>query len=94
MPHLVTVGGDPTGVTGNIDYLGVRFVAGDPLDGTGRYGRFRMQLLYYATIDYSALQPGVEFHVCEGGRVIAHGVVVERIEHGAAASDDSTNADA
>jgi hypothetical protein len=69
-PHAV--------VEGQSEYLGVRFVGG-PAVRPGELGQFKLELMY-PEVDYSALQPGVAITIREGGRVVARGRVLQRIE--------------
>ena len=69
-PHAV--------VEGQSEYLGVCFIGG-PAISAGELGRFELALMY-EQVDYSALQPGEVITIREGGRVVARGRVLERIE--------------
>lgn len=66
MAHLVVKDGS--------EYLGVKFVDGEPV--FGKPGIFRLFLMYEG-VDYSPLIPGVEITVREGAKIVAHGRVLE-----------------
>jgi hypothetical protein len=70
MPHAV--------VEGQSEYLGVCFIGGPAIEAGG-LGRFELELMY-DQVDYSALQPGKAITIREGGKTVARGRVLERIE--------------
>lgn len=61
-------------VDGGATYLGVRFIGGPAIDGGGS-GRFSF-VPAYPDVDFSAVQCGTRFTVCEGSTVVGHGVVM------------------
>ena len=70
MPHVV--------VDGQTEYLGVRFLVG-PEVIAGQAGRFILALMYPG-VDYSLLIPDTRISMCEGGKIIGKGVVLQRID--------------
>jgi translation elongation factor EF-Tu-like GTPase len=70
MPHLTV---------GEGDHLGVRFVDG-PASKPGVRARFVLEMMYHPVVCYDPLQPGVEFAVREGNRIVAVGRVLGRLE--------------
>lgn len=77
MPHAVVVG--------TSEYLGVRFVDG-PQPRVSVPDIFVLSLMHHPRVDYSALIPGAQFTLREGGTIVATGRVVSW--------HDSTPADA
>lgn len=49
----------------------------DSLTGSGRYP---IRLMYHPQVDCNSLVVGATFTVREGGRIVGHGVVVQRNE--------------
>ena len=85
MPHLAvddrsnrTPKRDANGVATE-HYMGVLFEPAqsltDPSTGSGRYP---LRLIYHQRVDYNSLVAGTTFTVREGGRIVGHGVVIER----------------
>lgn len=85
MPHLVvddrsnrTAKTDVYGVSTE-NYLGVLFEPAesltDPSTGSGRYP---LRLMYHPSVDYNSLVVGATFTVREGGRIVGHGLVIQR----------------
>lgn len=88
-PHLVV--GDPgqrhaildsSGVSTE-EYLGVQFVPAAIELAPGERSTVRMQLIFYPGCTYDRLTPGTTFTLREGGRVVGHGKVLQRDDHGA-----------
>jgi hypothetical protein len=85
MPHLVV--DDRSNRTAKLDaygisiehYMGVLFEPArsisDALFGSGTYP---LRLMYYPRVDYDLLVVGTTFTVREGGRIVGHGIVIER----------------
>jgi translation elongation factor EF-Tu-like GTPase len=67
-PHFV--------VAGSSEWLGVRAIQCPSAIAPGDTAEAVFGFLYPTTVDYSALQPGSEFAVHEGPRVIATGSVL------------------
>jgi hypothetical protein len=63
-------------------YLAVTFADGPPALQFGEAARFTLRLDYHPQVDYAALCVGATFTVREGGRVVSHGVVLERLDAG------------
>lgn len=84
MPHLVVQSRDVRRVVidadgvGREDYLGVAFVECRARLKYGEAARVELELMYHPSVSYEALQPGATFTVREGGRIVAHGVVLSR----------------
>jgi len=85
MPHLVvddrsnrTAKTEVNGVLTE-HYMGVLFEPAqsstDPLSGSGRYP---LRLMYHPNVDYNSLLAGTTFTVREGGRIVGHGIVIQR----------------
>jgi len=72
MPHLRVREGE---------YLGVAFVGGPEILEPGQSGECTLILLYRDLgVDYSDLQPGVEFEVLEGPKRVGLGRVLRRYQ--------------
>lgn len=59
-------------------YEGVAFVERPTDYEVGTAGTFTFDLMYYPADPYDLVQRGATFTVREGGRIVAHGVVLER----------------
>ena len=59
-------------------YQGVAFLEGPPNYVPGEAGRFVLELIYYPDPRYESVRPGATFTVREGGKIVAHGVVLDR----------------
>ncbi len=57
-------------------YLGVAFLEGPTRVQAGETAHYSLELCYPS---YSNVLPGAEFTLREGGRIVGHGVVVDRI---------------
>ena len=67
-PHILLAGG-------STQPLGVVFVAGPRRPHAGMPVTAGARYLYPDTVDYSALTPGTQFVLAEGGRAVANGIV-------------------
>ncbi len=67
-PHFI--------VSGHSDWLGVWALKCPGPVSPGDTAEVVFGLLYFPAVDYSALQPGAEFAVHEGPRVVATGTVL------------------
>ena len=85
MPHLVVDDSsnriaktDANGVSTE-HYMGVLFEPAqsltDPSTGSGHYP---LRLMYHPNVDYNSLLAGTTFTVREGGRIVGHGIVIQR----------------
>ena len=90
MPHVVIQSRevrrsltDPDGVNREA-YQGVAFLEGPSNYMAGDAGRFVLELMYYPDLPYADVRPGATFTVREGGKIVAHGVVLDRTEPAAA----------
>jgi translation elongation factor EF-Tu-like GTPase len=83
-PHIVMQDrGVPHSTTGSDERnsehdLGVEFVEAPETPIANLASSYRLSLMYYPRVDYSAVQPGAKFTVREGGRIVGHGVVESR----------------
>ncbi len=59
-------------------YLGGQFIEAPETPIANLAGSYRLSLMYFPRVDYSAVQPGATFTVREGGRIVGHGVVESR----------------
>ncbi|WP_462132901.1 hypothetical protein [Veillonella tobetsuensis] len=59
-PHFV--------IKGTEEYLGINFIDGEDVIFDKQIGA--NALLLYETVDYSALQAGIEFLIMEGGNIV------------------------
>jgi len=59
-------------------YQGVAFVEGPVGFRLGDTARFVLELMYYPEHRYEDVRPGATFTVREGGKIVAHGIVVNR----------------
>ena len=86
MPHIVVQGRDVRRAVIEHDrdlrepYQGVRFAAGPGNFRLGDTAEFVLELMYYPELPYLDVQPGATFTVREGRKVVAHGVVLTRID--------------
>lgn len=86
MPHLVIERREnrkaivDAGGVGREDYLGVTFID-EPADlNAGFVVQVVLDLIYYPQLSYSDIQPGATFTVREGLRIVAHGVMLNRLD--------------
>ena len=70
-PHLVIKGSD--------QLLGVNFIDGEEVIFDKQIGANALPL--YETVDYSALQVGIEFLIMESGNIVGEGIVKEIFQH-------------
>ena len=70
-PHFV--------IKGSNQLLGVNFIDGE--DVTFDQPIRANALPLYETVDYSALQAGIEFLIVEGGNIVGEGLVKEVFQH-------------
>ena len=77
-PHLRV---EPNG-----PYMGVCLIAGPERLYPGDEATVTMALVYYGSVDYSALASGASFEILEGPTVVGHGVVTK----GLSESDEYT----
>ena len=68
----------PHVVVGDGEYFGTVVLSAPARVQANRPFIATFGLVYYPEVDYSALEPGVEFSVREGARVVGHGRVLSR----------------
>jgi len=62
------------------DYLGVSFRSGPDDYSAGQSAHFELELMYHPRLNYDVVQPGATFTIREGGKIVGHGEVIERID--------------
>lgn len=83
MPHLTV---------GDGEHLGVRFIGG-PAPVPGVPAHFVLETMYHPEVCYESLQPGAEFAVREGNRVVAVGRVRRALSSDSPAYRDKFSGD-
>ena len=61
-------------------YEGIEFVERPPNYEVGTPGIFAFNLMYYPQHKYPGLLAGTTFTIREGAKIVAHGVVLNRID--------------